>query len=109
MHKPTPDEPLFVLKIDEWTRAADPDRRDAIEKIESKCRSEGIALILATQRPENKWVATSIKANLTGILFAKMRAGDLGTRRRERENHPARHRRLRRQQRHLRRRRPPDL
>ncbi len=36
-----------------------------VETLASKCRSEGIPLILATRRPAGKWVSTSLKANLS--------------------------------------------
>ena len=76
-HKPTPEEPLLVCMIDEYdVVAADPDRRAAAETLASKCRSEGWALVLATQRPAGKWISTSLKANLTHLVWSKMRAND---------------------------------
>jgi hypothetical protein len=76
-HQPTPDEPLFVLMIDEYdVVSADPDRRQVVEMLASKVRSEGWALVLAAQRPAGKWVSTSLKANLTHLVWSKMRAGD---------------------------------
>ena len=76
-HMPTPAEPLFVVIVDEAdAAAADPERKAALEAIESKCRSEGWALILASQRPAGKWVSTSLRANLTHLVWSKMRAND---------------------------------
>lgn len=63
--------------IDEYNVVAeDAERRAVVENIVSKCRSEGIPVILATQRPAGKWVSTSIKANISRIVWAKMRASD---------------------------------
>jgi hypothetical protein len=77
-HQPTPDEPLFVFVIDEYDVVAqDPARKAAVETLASKCRSEGWALVLATQRPVGAWVSTSLKANLTNLVWSKMRAGDM--------------------------------
>jgi hypothetical protein len=77
-HQPTPDEPLFVFMIDEYDVVAkDPDRKAAVETLASKCRSEGWALVLATQRPVGAWVSTSLKANLTHLVWSKMRASDM--------------------------------
>jgi hypothetical protein len=77
-HQPTPGEPLFVFMIDEYDVVAkDPVRKAAVETLASKCRSEGWALVLATQRPVGAWVSTSLKANLTHLVWSKMRAGDM--------------------------------
>jgi hypothetical protein len=76
-HQPTPAEPALVLVIDEYDEVSrDRDRRAAVESIASKCRSEGIPLILATQRPAGKWVSTSIKANISQLVWSKMRDSD---------------------------------
>jgi hypothetical protein len=76
-HKPTPAQPALVLIIDEYDEVArDPDRKAAAEQIASKCRSEGIPLILATQRAVGKWVSTSLKANISHLVWSKMRASD---------------------------------
>ena len=79
MRVPTPDEPLFVLKIDEVDRAAaDPDRQAQLAEIASKCRSEGWALLLGAQRPVNKWIGgAGVRANLSYIVWGKMRAADV--------------------------------
>ena len=76
-HRPTPAEPAFVVIIDEYDEVSkDPDRKKAVESIASKCRSEGIALILATQRPVGTWVSTSLKANVSQLVWSKMRDSD---------------------------------
>jgi hypothetical protein len=77
-HRPTPAEPLLVVFIDEYDEISKrhPELKTDIELIASKCRSEGIALILATQRPQNTWVSTSLKANLTHLVFANMRSSE---------------------------------
>ena len=79
MRVPTPDEPLFVLKIDEVDRVAnDPDRQAQLGEIASKCRSEGWALLLGAQRPVNKWIGgAGVRSNLSWIVWGKMRASDV--------------------------------
>jgi hypothetical protein len=77
MHHPTPAEPALVLMIDEYDEVSrDPDRKRAVESIASKCRSEGIPLILATQRAVGKWVSTTLKANISQLVWSKMRDSD---------------------------------
>ncbi len=78
-HKPTPEEPAFVLKIDEVdVVAADPERQQRLAEIASKCRSEGVVLLLGAQRPVNKWIGgAGVRANLSRIVWGKMRAGDV--------------------------------
>jgi IclR helix-turn-helix domain len=77
-HQPSPGEPLFVLMVDEVDKViADPDRKQALEMLESKCRSEGWALIMASQRAVQGWVSTSLRANLTHFAWSKMRMSDL--------------------------------
>ncbi len=76
-HRPTPEEPALVLMIDEYDEvSSDKDRKTAVESIASKCRSEGIPLILATQRPVGKWVSTGLKANISHLVWSKMRDAD---------------------------------
>ncbi len=78
-HQPTPEEPAFVLKIDEVdVVAADPERQQRLAEIASKCRSEGVVLLLGAQRPVNKWIGgAGVRANLSRIVWGKMRAGDV--------------------------------
>jgi hypothetical protein len=77
-HQPTPGEPLFVVMVDEVDKViADPVRKQTLEMIESKCRSEGWALVMASQRAVQGWVSTSLRANLTHFVWSKMRMSDL--------------------------------
>jgi hypothetical protein len=56
VHQPVPDAPLYVLKLDEIDRLASiPDAKTLLQLITSKCRSEGVALILAGQRGTAAW------------------------------------------------------
>jgi hypothetical protein len=56
VHQPTPEAPLWVLKIDEIDRLASiPDAKTLLQLIASKCRSEGVALIMAGQRGTAQW------------------------------------------------------
>ncbi len=56
VHEPTPGEPLYALKIDEIDRLAGiPEARQLLQLIASKCRSEGVALIMAGQRGTAQW------------------------------------------------------
>jgi hypothetical protein len=56
VHQPTPDAPLYVLKLDEIDRLASiPDAKTLLQLITSKCRSEGVSIILAGQRGTAAW------------------------------------------------------
>lgn len=56
VHQPTPDEPLYVLIIDEIDAiASHPDAKPLLQRIVSKCRSEGFAVALAGQRMTAQW------------------------------------------------------
>jgi hypothetical protein len=56
VHQPTPDAPLYVLKLDEIDRLASiPDAKALLQLITSKCRSEGVTLIMAGQRGTAQW------------------------------------------------------
>jgi AAA domain len=56
VHQPTPDAPLYVLKLDEIDRLASiPDAKQLLQLITSKCRSEGVTLIMAGQRGTAQW------------------------------------------------------
>ena len=77
-HQITDDEPLNVLMVDEADKAqADPERKALLEALASKCRSEGWALVLASQRPLGQWISPNLRANLSWIVWSKMRASDL--------------------------------
>ena len=67
-----------MLIIDEYDEVSgDPVRRAAVETLLSKCRSEGMGpVILAAQRPVGKWVSPSIGANISRIVWSKLRAND---------------------------------
>jgi hypothetical protein len=77
-HQPTAAEPLLVLKVDEVDKVAnDQGRKEQLAEIASKCRSEGIALILGAQRPVNQWIGgAGVRANLSYIVWGKMRTSD---------------------------------
>jgi hypothetical protein len=51
VHQPTPEEPLYVLKIDEYDKVTnDGQCKQLLGDIESTCRSEGVAVLKAGQR-----------------------------------------------------------
>jgi len=79
VHQPTPAEPLYVLKIDEIDAVAElPDVQVMLRKISSKCRSEGVALIIAGQRAVAKWMGgADVRANVDIAIWGKFaRAGE---------------------------------
>jgi hypothetical protein len=63
---PTPGRPLLTVVIDEVDAvAADPDCKTLLAKIASKCRSEGVSLILAGQRATAQWMGgADLRANV---------------------------------------------
>ena len=77
-HKPTPDEPGIVVIIDEVDKtASDPDRKEQLGQIASKCRSEGVPLILGSQRPQDIYVGGGmVRSNLTNLVWGKLRSTD---------------------------------
>jgi len=78
VHVPSPSEPLFVLIVDECDKVVeDQARRRALEEIASKCRSEGWAMIILTQRAVQGWIPPSVRANLSHLIFGKMRPSEL--------------------------------
>jgi hypothetical protein len=64
--EPTPGTPLLVVTIDEIDMVAgDPECKALLAKIASKCRSEGVALILAGQRATVQWMGGGdLRANV---------------------------------------------
>ena len=69
--QPTPTTPLLVVVIDEVDAvAADPECKALLAKIASKCRSEGVALVLAGQRATVQWMGGGdLRANVDiGVL-----------------------------------------
>jgi len=64
--QPTPDVPLLVVMIDEVDAvASDPECKALLAKIASKCRSEGVALIIAGQRATVQWMGGGdLRANV---------------------------------------------
>ncbi len=78
-HEPTPGEPALVLKIDEVdTTADDEDRKHQLGIIASKCRSEGVILIIGSQRPQDVYVGGGmVRSNLTDIAWGTLRSNDL--------------------------------
>jgi hypothetical protein len=77
-HKPTSDEPAIVLMIDEVDMTTnDADRKEQLGLIASKCRSEGIILIIGSQRPFDKDLGGKTRAMLTDIVWGKLKARDL--------------------------------
>ena len=76
---PTPSTPLLVVKIDEVDQvAADPVCQDLLAKIASKCRSEGVALIISGQRATAQWMGgADLRANVDiAVLGRFARAGE---------------------------------
>ena len=63
---PTPGTPLLVVTIDEIDAVAgDPECKALLAKIASKCRSEGIALVMAGQRATVQWMGGGdLRANV---------------------------------------------
>ena len=77
-HTPAPGEPALVVMIDEVdTTTQEPDRKEQLGIIASKCRSEGIILILGSQRPFDKDLGGKTRAMLTDIVWGKLKARDL--------------------------------
>jgi len=77
-HKPTSAEPAIVLMIDEVDMTTnDADRKEQLGLIASKCRSEGIILIIGSQRPFDKDLGGKTRAMLTDIVWGKLKARDL--------------------------------
>ncbi len=79
VHQPTPGEPLIVLKIDEIDAvAALDDCRPLLAFIASKCRGEGVALVIAGQRATAKWTGgADLRANVDIAVWGKFgRAGE---------------------------------
>ena len=69
--QPAPGTPLLVVVIDEVDAvAADPECKALLAKIASKCRSEGVALVLAGQRATVQWMGGGdLRANVDiGVL-----------------------------------------
>jgi hypothetical protein len=71
--EPTPDTPLLVVTIDEIDAVAgDPECKALLAKIASKCRSEGIALILAGQRATVAWMGGGdLRANVDIAILGR--------------------------------------
>jgi hypothetical protein len=85
VHQPTPQEPLIVLFIDEVDAAAvidqDPETGERLlAAIASKCRSEGVALVVAGQRATAEWLGGgNVRANLDIAVWGKFaRSGEAG-------------------------------
>ena len=64
--QPTPETPLLVVKIDEVdVVASDEVCKMLLQRIASKCRSEGVCLIIAGQRATAQWMGGSdLRANV---------------------------------------------
>ena len=79
VHQPTRGEPAMVVMIDEVDKVAnDEDRKRQLGEIASKCRSEGIVLILGGQRPVNAWIGgAGVRANLSDVVWGRMRSSDV--------------------------------
>jgi len=76
---PTPETPLLVVKIDEIDQvAADPTCKTLLSQIASKCRSEGVALIISGQRATAQWMGgADLRANVDiAVLGRFARAGE---------------------------------
>jgi hypothetical protein len=56
VHQPTPEEPAWVLVVDEVDALVSiPEARQLLQLLVSKCRSEGVIVILAGQRNTAQW------------------------------------------------------
>lgn len=56
VHQPTAEEPAWVLVIDEVDAVVGiPDAKTLLQRIVSKCRSEGVPVIMAGQRNTAQW------------------------------------------------------
>jgi hypothetical protein len=77
-HKPTAEEPAVVVMIDEVDKtASDPDRKEQLGQIASKCRSEGYVLVLGSQRPQDAYVGGGmVRSNLTDLVWGSLRPTD---------------------------------
>jgi DNA-binding transcriptional ArsR family regulator len=77
VHQPTPAEPLFVLKIDEIDAVAgNQEAKRLLGLIASKCRSEGVALVLGGQRATVQWTGGSdVRANADIAVWGKFVRG----------------------------------
>jgi hypothetical protein len=76
---PTPATPLLVVKIDEVDQVArDPVCKQLLSSIASKCRSEGVALLIAGQRATAAWIGgADLRANVDIVLLGRFsRAGE---------------------------------
>ena len=73
VHQPTPQAPLWVLLIDEVDAVAGiPEAKVLLQRISSKCRSEGVALILAGQRNTAQWTGGGdVQANVDVAIWGK--------------------------------------
>ena len=83
VHQPTPHEPLIVLFVDEVDAAAiidqDPETGERLlAAISSKCRSEGVALVVAGQRATAIWMGgADVRANIDIAVWGKFaRSGE---------------------------------
>jgi hypothetical protein len=83
VHQPTSQEPLIVLFIDEVDAAAlidqDPETGERLlAAIASKCRSEGVALVVAGQRATAIWMGgADVRANIDIAVWGKFaRSGE---------------------------------
>jgi hypothetical protein len=71
--QPTPETPLLVVKIDEVdVVAADEVCRMLLQRIASKCRSEGVCLIIAGQRATAQWMGgADLRANVDVVVLGR--------------------------------------
>jgi hypothetical protein len=82
VHQPTPGAPLYVLKIDEIDAAVDADpvrAKRLLGLICGKCRSEGITVLLATQRGIQQVIGGGmVQMNIDIVIWGKFaRASEL--------------------------------
>lgn len=77
VHQSAPAEPLFVLKIDEIDAVArDENAKRLLGLIASKCRSEGVALVLGGQRATVQWTGGGdVRANADIAVWGKFVRG----------------------------------
>jgi hypothetical protein len=70
---PTPATPLLVVKIDEVDQVArDPVCKQHLSDIASKCRSEGVSLLIAGQRATAAWIGgADLRANVDTVVLGR--------------------------------------
>jgi hypothetical protein len=78
MHQPTPEEPQYVVIIDEVAGcAADPDRKERMQTIVRAGRENAVSLMIAGQRPIHTEIGgVTVRANTNYFVYGAMIASD---------------------------------